>query len=65
MTTGVVFIVTVVAVAAGAAVFAAFGAYYYFKSKNLKAVSEARSRMDSVGDMSADDTSKRMRDGNF
>ncbi len=54
-----VFTIVVVAVAAGGCV------YYYLKSKALKAVSEARSRMDSVDDMSSGDASNRMRDGDF
>ena len=54
-----VLIICLVAVAAGGC------AYYYVKNKNLKAVSEARSRMDSVDDMSSDDAVKRMRDGDF
>ena len=52
-------IVIVVAVAAGGC------AYFYVKNKNLKAVSEARSRMDSVDDMSSGDATKRMRDGRY
>lgn len=54
-----VLIVCLVAVAAGGC------AYLYVKNKNLKAVSEARSRMDSVDDMSSDDAVKRMRDGDW
>ena len=52
-------IICLVAVAAGGC------AYFYVKNKNLKAVSEARSRMDSVDDMSTNDAVKRMRDGDF
>tara|TARA_Y100001970_G_scaffold65135_1_gene83358 strand:+ start:8640 stop:8810 length:171 start_codon:yes stop_codon:yes gene_type:complete len=54
-----VFTIVVVAVAAGGC------AYFYVKNKNLKAVSEARSRMDSVDDMSSGDATKRMRDGRY
>ena len=38
---------------------------YYVRYRNLKAVSEARVRMDDVDELSADSASKRMRDGNF
>jgi hypothetical protein len=54
-----VFTIVVVALVAGGC------AYFYAKNKTLKAVSEARDRMDSVDDMSSDDAVKRMRDGDF
>ena len=53
-----VLIICLVAVAAGGC------AYYYVKNKT-SCRPEARSRMDSVDDMSSDDAVKRMRDGDF
>ena len=59
MIISVIILVLVVGVGSGLAV------AYYVRYRNLKAVSEARVRMDDVDELSADAASKRMRDGNF
>ena len=59
MIISVIILVLVVGVGSGLAV------AYYVRYRNLKAVSEARVRMDDVDELSADSASKRMRAGNF
>ena len=59
MIISVILLVLVVGVGSGLAV------AYYVQYRNLKAISEARVRMDDVDELSSDAAAERMRDGDF